>query len=280
MAGDERVPPDRAFDELVAIYEDAAAALRLSIAGALRSGSIASAAYRERQLAHVLAILGRLRVAGRQATIAGTRIAYSAAAVAVDKATALSGDFGGIHDRAVALLADNAAGRLDSAAELVGRRTGDAFRAAALRETGKGLAAGESRLTVSKALERRLVEEGVTDALTGFVDAAERRWGLDVYARMVARTTTREAVTRGTVNRLEEHGLDLVTVSDHGTDTELCQEFEGNTYSLSGDTPGYDVLEEEPPFHPNCQHVLTPAEASFADFERGLGLSGAEAEVL
>jgi hypothetical protein len=35
----------------------------------------------------------------------------------------------------------------------------------------------------------------------------------DPYAEMVARTTTREAMTEGTIDRLHEHGITLAQVS-------------------------------------------------------------------
>jgi hypothetical protein len=115
----------------------------------------------------------------------------------------------------------------------VGRRTEDAFRRAGLKQSAQGIAAGETRKAVSEALARALVEDGVTDALTGFVDKAGRRWSLDTYSNMVVRTTTREAATHG-------------------------------------QTDGYDVIDQLPPFHPNCRHVATPASENLDAFEAAL----------
>ena len=39
-------------------------------------------------------------------------------------------------------------------------------------------------------------------------------------------------------NMAEEYGNDLIEISDHGTESEICKPFEGNTYSISGNTPG------------------------------------------
>ena len=83
-------------------------------------------------------------------------------------------------------------------------------------------------------------------------------WRPDKYAELVARTRVREAQTAGAIAQVREAGLDLVQVSSHQTDTELCQQFEGNVYSISGESQTYPQLEESPPFHPNCQHVLVP----------------------
>lgn len=80
---------------------------------------------------------------------------------------------------------------------------------------------------------------------------------------MAVITTTREATSRATVTRLGEHDQDLVTVSSHAHKADECTPYDGNTYSISGQTDGYEQLDVAPPFHPNCAHVLTPAAVSF-----------------
>jgi hypothetical protein len=262
--------PEALLDELTAYYARAQKRLEHAVRTALERGNIGTEVYRRRQLQAVDALLAQLRRHGPARADALVRAAYSTAALAVDRALGLEAAFSGVHETAVLLLAQNAIGRLDGAVTLIGRRTVDVFRAVALQEVAVGVAAGDTRRQVSAAIEKHLVEERVADAVTGFVDRAGRRWGLDHYAQMVARTTTREAMTTATVARMTDHELDLVTISDHGTTTPICQEFEGNTYSLTGKTPGYEVIAELPPFHPGCQHVVTPAGANFEDFERAL----------
>jgi hypothetical protein len=111
--------------------------------------------------------------------------------------------------------------------------------------------------------------------ITAFVDRAGRRWTLENYSAMVVRTTTREAVTAGTRNRMADHGQQLITVSDHGTTCPICSEFEGNTYSATGTAVVvggvvYEPAPDSAPYHPNCWHVETPAGVEFEDFEREL----------
>lgn len=259
---------------LIDLYRQSSARLRLLVRRALRSGQIGTAVYRLRQLQAVereLRTLGQrtgplARDLALEAYGAGARVVeiVQAEVATAEQAAAVGFDFTGNHRRAAAVFADNIANRVGGAAELVGRRTDDAFRRVALEEAAQGVVGGSTRREVSASIERRLVREGVTDALTGFVDRAGRRWQLDIYAEMVARTTTREAVTAGTRNRWQEVGGDLVTISSHNTSTEICQAYEGNTYSLTGRTPGYDVLDQEPPFHPNCLHVMTPGSGGLA----------------
>lgn len=179
----------------------------------------------------------------------------------------------------------------DAPGGFLGRRVDDRARKAALQTVAEHLALGSTRRDASRVLKQRitkLAQEGTADALqmvhdemtnevrAAFIDRAGRRWDLDVYTRMVARTTTREATTRATINRLQDHGMHLVTVSDHGTLTPLCAEFEGRTFTIGAGSDDYPKLELYPPFHPSCQHYLTPAAATFEDFERELAAAKVE----
>jgi len=85
-----------------------------------------------------------------------------------------------------------------------------------------------------------------------------RSYDLIKYARLVARTRIRKIQSDATINSCREFDNDLVEVSDHNTETEICKPFEGQIYSLNGTTPGYDILSESPPYHPNCFHFIRP----------------------
>lgn len=260
----------------------------------------ATAAYRARQQQQAALILEQLRAQTRAGVPVVVGRAYSAAVLATDTAvgpTSIAGTFGGIHVGAVEVIARNLtsritdaidttdrniravferadrierAGTLDVPAQIIGRRINDPYRNRALEAVGQGLIGGDTRRQVSAALAKSLVDNGVTDALTGFVDRSGRRWQLQTYTRMVARTTTREAVTVATKNRLVEGGRDLVTISSHSHPADECTPYDGQTFSLTGATPGYPILDEEPPFHPNCAHVMTPAGADLDAWEAEL----------
>jgi len=104
-----------------------------------------------------------------------------------------------------------------------------------------------------------------------FIQIGDRMYNLGAYARMVARTTLREAQTQATLDQCATYENDLVEISDHNTDCELCQQYEGNIYSLSGNDPEYPKLEEETPFHPNCQHSMLPTSAEAQEARRIFG---------
>jgi hypothetical protein len=281
-------------------------ASRLGTAGQQRGD--ATHAYRLRQLDQARTILDELDRTARTAAPLMIGKAYGSGVVSVDRnltsnsiaRAGIAGSFGRVHVGAVEALAANLTGGLELATQRVranvagvfaaadalegpipgtgkiagvgflGRRFDDAYRRLALEEVAGGIISLDTRRQTSARLAERLVREGVTSATAGFRDRAGRRWPLDVYVRMVARTTTREAMTLGTTNRLEEHGVDLVTVSRHVHPADECSQYEGKTYSLTGATPGFERLPARPPFHPNCAHVLGPATADLDAFEEEL----------
>ncbi len=98
-----------------------------------------------------------------------------------------------------------------------------------------------------------------------FVEVNGRYYDIKKHSMTIARTELRRAQSDGIENVCDEYANDLVEISDHGTDTEVCLDYEGKVFSLSGqsyDMPELDYnieyLDEEPPFHPNCQHSMLP----------------------
>jgi hypothetical protein len=91
-----------------------------------------------------------------------------------------------------------------------------------------------------------------------FIEINGRFYQMKKYAQLVARTSLRDAQTKATLELCKQYQNDLVQVSDHATDCEICQEYEGEIYSISGSHPKYPPLSESPPYHPNCKHSLLP----------------------
>lgn len=113
------------------------------------------------------------------------------------------------------------------------------------------LSRGELAAKIMEYLSNRINDEG-------FIEINGRFYNPRKYARMVARTEMGNAQSRATLDLCNQYENDLVQVSDHQTDCEICIVFEGNIYSISGHDPDYPVLEEEPEYHPNCKHRLLP----------------------
>jgi len=78
------------------------------------------------------------------------------------------------------------------------------------------------------------------------------------YADLVARTTLRQAQTKGVLDSCKQYDNDLVEISSHTTDCNICKEFEGKVYSISGRHKTYPKLEKTPPFHLGCEHSISP----------------------
>lgn len=168
---------------------------------------------------------------------------------------------------AVNMLADNVTNRLGEAAQTIGRRTDDVFRRHGLRAAAARALSGEA---LPLAYERdQLVRTLQDKGIRSFEDRAGRDWRLSTYATMVLKTTTSEAQQRAVINSMLARNLDLVDVKHaegHHKEDE-CTPYEGKTFSLTGNTPGYPVLDRIPPFHPNCDHFLMPSKHAFVGRE-------------
>jgi hypothetical protein len=108
----------------------------------------------------------------------------------------------------------------------------------------------------AKRYREQLAERGVT----GFKDRSGRMWNMRTYTEMVARTTTQQAHTEGTLNRLSEQGHDLIIVSRHRSPCELCGVWEGKVLSITGKTKGYPTFEQAKAaglMHCNCRHAVS-----------------------
>ena len=168
------------------------------------------------------------------------------------------GGFGGIHQQAAQLLADNAYSRLEQVDHVVGRRVDDIFRTISLESTKGSVIGYQTTRQTAKRIREDLAERGIT----GFVDKAGHEWDMRRYAKMLAQETTKGAFRQGTINRLQEHGHDLVRLSSHSGSCPKCTHWQGRTMSLSGNDPNYPSLAEAQAagvFHVGCLHVLSLA---------------------
>ena len=105
--------------------------------------------------------------------------------------------------------------------------------------------------TVSRQIRDYLIKKiGGGD----FINIRGRNYSLKAYSELVARTRMREAQTEATKELCKEFANDLVQFSKHDNPCEECAKYEGEVYSISGDSNEYDQLPEEaePPVHPNC----------------------------
>lgn len=152
------------------------------------------------------------------------------------------------------------------------------LRGAAGRSVADDIAALLLKNKISPDLKKRLNDVGFrADMFDEFervargelITVGNRRMSVRAYADLVARTQAREAVTVGTVVRLQQNGVDHVQVSKHvQKETDVCTPFAGRVFyigALPEDPLGFPSMREtlSPPYHPNCRHTLQPFVTAF-----------------
>ena len=161
--------------------------------------------------------------------------------------------FGLIHREAVETLAYNMKDRTDGAIAQVGRQVADRYRTVGMDEALRRQFTGETIKQTTKRMVGRLQAQGMTT----FMDRAGRQWGLDAYCSMVARTTTREATTQGTLLRANRLGYERIYISEHSPTCELCAPYQGRVFTTNEEDREYPFYNDYVPFHPNCLHTIS-----------------------
>lgn len=138
----------------------------------------------------------------------------------------------------------------------------EALRAAGLLTSGEKIAAGATTIDMKNRMIEQLKTEGFMTVQYG-QGARAYRVPLDVYANMVARSTTREAGNIARENQLTENGYDLVEMTEHYPTCEVCAPLQGRVYSISGKDPRFPALSVAfssgyHNVHPNCRHSIVP----------------------
>ena len=99
-----------------------------------------------------------------------------------------------------------------------------------------------------------------------FISKSGRNYNLRDYSKMVARTRLRQAQTDAVKNTARQYDNDLVQWSSHASPCPFCAPLEGLIFSISGTSTKYSLLTEEPPLHPNCEHVISPTSEVAIEF--------------
>ena len=276
MPRDARQFSDAEINRLVKFYEQAEREILDRINRALLRAN--KTEYLVQMKREIEAILQQLREGNRTWCTEAIPRVYSeglknADAMLKDVGTSTSAAFGAIHQQAAQVLAENAFQRFEDVAQVIGRQAEGIYRDLAL-ESVRGTVVGyETWKQVANKYREQLAERGVT----GFKDRSGRIWNMRTYTEMVARTTTQQAHTEGTLNRLSEQDHDLIIVSRHRGACLLCTPWEGKILSISGKTKGYPTFEEAKAaglMHPNCRHTVSlyiDLDKEIAELEKEVG---------
>lgn len=186
------------------------------------------------------------------------------AAHSFDKGIKAFSAFGGLHRKAMAVLAHNAQEYLAITNSLIARQAADRVREIGVelitRKFGENLTVQETK----RALMERFRQEDFYAVPWRNGKGAMR---VDSYSALVARTTTREATMTATYNQAEALGHHLYKMTSHATTCAVCASRQGRVYR-SIDYPAGDVRNQFPHIsegfprwptyktvHPNCAHV-------------------------
>jgi hypothetical protein len=93
-----------------------------------------------------------------------------------------------------------------------------------------------------------------------FIKINGKNYDLKSYSELVARTRMRESQTDAVVEMCKEFENDLVFVPPHADPCEeICAEYQGKVFSISGNHPDYPMLPDGgPPWHPRCECNCNP----------------------
>ena len=158
-----------------------------------------------------------------------------------------------LHEQTIRALSEEINSRFEDVVQTIARKANDIFREVQLDAVVSSVMGTEN----VKQSAKRIMDQVKKNGLTGFVDAAGRRWNMANYAEMASRTVAMNAHRKGVENELREHGIDLVIISSHPLTCPKCAKFQGEILSLSGNTPGYRSMayaREQGLFHPRCRH--------------------------
>ena len=178
--------------------------------------------------------------------------------------------FAMIHTEAIETAALEMQYQISSGIEQAGRRAqryidaakDEVLRQEGLRSTGVKFGSGQTVEMMKESLKKSLSDKGFLTVQYGSGPKAYQV-GLDSYARMVARTTTKEVGNLARINGLIETGHDLVKMTEHYPTCGLCATLQGRVYSISGKDKRFPPLSSAFPsgyktVHPNCRHIVTP----------------------
>lgn len=239
-------------NQLVAEYERLELILLELISDRLRKGA-AAPDWAQRQLTEITTFRTAARtlvgkIAGTSATLLDAAMRQSIkdgkAAATADVAKAEKGTTGNIlrndgtrpatDSRAIALIVDQAHAATTALHTGILRGSEDIYR----KVVARGAVATVSGVQTRVQATQRALDEFAAHGITGFRDSNGKTWSMTAYAEMAVRTASTRALITSHNETLTERGYDLVVVSSHPRPAPVCQPYERQILSLSGQNIG------------------------------------------
>lgn len=181
--------------------------------------------------------------------------------------------FTSLHKKAVELITNNMINSLNSAIDVVGRRTEDSIREIGLSSTVDKFATGYTIKQQQENLKKELLDKNITC----IKDKLGRNINVTSYASMVARSVVAETQNTCIKNVAKENGHDLVKMTSHYGSCPICVPYEGRVYSLSGEDKRFPSIKNVPGYsagynniHPRCSHRIAPYIEKYNDVDKDI----------
>lgn len=268
-----RYPYERDLNALIREVQAAQREVALQVRLALREGQLQTQGQRLLQVAAVVAILDQLGPHLDPAARSLVRDAYTQGNKRAEQQAAriMRVPFAdpGVNAETISVLQDSLVDHLQTTRRIVGRQINDLYaragRRAALRAVREGDLRSGTRQMFNDLMRDREIARTMQQGGYGFVDRAGKRWALSTYVEMAVRTTTREAVVQGALDRFVAHGITVLRWSEHGDACPICKPWLGRLVTLNGDTRPHDdrivvdiLATPGIPAHPNCKCSWLP----------------------
>lgn len=164
----------------------------------------------------------------------------------------------GINTVAIEALAGATTGVLMDRHTILVRAVDDVYRKIVTEVVGSALTGVETRREVTQRIVDKFLGSGITIFKTEpDKNGRVRHWDIASYSEMATRSAIGQASLEGHMAQQTKFGFDLVQISDHHEECDLCRPWEGKVLSVEGKTPGKKTLAEAIKaglFHPNCGH--------------------------
>lgn len=111
----------------------------------------------------------------------------------------------------------------------------------------------------SRATASAILGQAAGRGITGYTDPRGRTWALTSYVDQTVQHAAGNAAMDGYLDRLTEHGDDLVIVTRSPHPCPICRPWEARVLSVSGTDPQRSSVAEARAaglWHPNCHHTV------------------------
>jgi hypothetical protein len=159
----------------------------------------------------------------------------------------------GVNTEAITALAGATTKTITDTSVPILRGVEDIYRSVISEVAGSTLTGAETRLEIAQRALNKFTDKGIKV----FRTRSGANYEIASYAEMATRTAIGQASLQGHINKMTRMGFDLVQISDHKEECELCRPWEGKVLSVSGndrDHPSLDEATADGLFHPRCGH--------------------------